>query len=162
MRFSIGAAEMLLSTTVVAVLLASGLDVREASAQSGSDSAAATAGRLVGAWDLLDWRTTDASGDVRFPYGEEAQGQVTYSADGRMSAHLMRPPENPADAPRQFLSYWGTFSVDAAAHTVTHHVIGSDQANWIGSEQVRGYVFEGDDRLVLSLGSNRLTWVRAR
>ena len=152
MRLDIGIAILTVLTTI-------GLDVRGAEAQS---STAALMDPFLGAWDLVDWRTTDAAGNVRFPYGEEAQGQVTYSADGRMSAHLMRPPEDPADAPPQYLAYWGTFSVDPSARTVTHHVIGSDQRNWIGSDQVRGYEFQGDDRLVLSLGSNRLTWVRAR
>lgn len=118
--------------------------------------------RFVGGWELIDWRTTTNTGGVGFPYGENAQGQITYSANGRMSAHLMRPPEDPADAPPQYLGYWGSFSLDVAGGTVTHHVVGSDQANWIGSDQVRGFRFEGADRLVLSLGSNRLTWVRAR
>lgn len=91
-----------------------------------------------------------------------ASTSVTYSADGRMSAHLMRPPDDPAEAPAQYLGYWGTFTVDASARTITHHVIKSDQRNWIGSDQVRGFEFVGGDRLILSLGSNRLTWVRAR
>jgi len=146
---------------VLAVLAAVSLGTDRVDAQE-HDAAPALVARFIGAWDLVDWRTTDAAGTVRFPYGEAAQGQVTYSADGRMSAHLMRPPDDPADAPSQYLSYWGTFSVDDGARTVTHHVIGSDQRSWIGSDQVRGYEFQGDDRLVLSLGSNRLTWVRAR
>ena len=144
---------------VLTVLIAAGLDVRGATAQTSGSS---LMDPFLGAWELVDWRTTDASGTVRFPYGENAQGQVTYSADGRMSAHLMRPPEDPADAPPQYLGYWGTFSVDASSQTVTHHVIGSDQRNWIGSNQVRGFEFVTADRLILSLGSNRLTWERAR
>jgi len=152
MRVDIGIA-------VLAVLVATGLDLRGAAAQA---PASPVTDPFLGAWELVDWRTTDAAGTVRFPYGENAQGQVTYSPDGRMSAHLMRPPENPADAPEQYLAYWGTFTVDAAARTVTHHVIGSDQRNWIGSDQVRVFEFVESDRLILSLGANRLTWVRAR
>jgi hypothetical protein len=144
---------------ILTVLATAGLDVRSAAAQ---DSSAAAIDPFLGAWDLVDWRTTDATGTVRFPYGEDAQGQITYSPDGRMSAHLMRPPEDPADAPPQYLAYWGRFTVDASTRTVTHHVIGSDQRNWIGSNQVRGFEFVDSDRLILSLGSNRLTWVRAR
>ena len=148
-------ARLFLPALALLVLVAA--DARETEAQG-----ALTVDRFVGAWELVDWRATDAAGTVRFPYGEDAQGQVTYSANGRMSAHLMRPPADPADAPPQHLSYWGRFSVDVEAGTVTHHVIGSDQNNWIGSDQVRQFAFEGDDRLVLSLGSNRLTWERAR
>jgi hypothetical protein len=118
--------------------------------------------RFTGTWDLVDWRTTSAAGEVRFPYGEGAQGQLIYTVDGRMSAHLMNPPADPSEAPLQHLAYWGTVTLDVQAGTVTHHVLGSNQANWIGSAQVRAFSFQGDDRLVLSLGSNRLTWVRVR
>lgn len=146
----------------MALLALGGFGASPGVAQSAGAGASISIDRFVGAWELVDWRATTASGEVRFPYGENAQGQITYSGNGRMSAHLMRPPDDPADAPPQYLSYWGRFSLDDAAGTVTHHVVGSDQANWIGSEQVRGFSFEGDDRLVLSLGSNRLTWVRVR
>jgi hypothetical protein len=162
MRFGARPGGLRLSTAVLAALIATGLDACQTSGQSGGTSSAATTERFIGAWDLIEWRVTDGSGNVRYPYGEDARGQVTYSVDGRMSAHLMRPPSDPADAPPQYLSYWGTFSVDARARTVTHHVMGSDQANWIGSDQVRGFAFDGGDRLILSLGSNRLTWVRVR
>ena len=144
---------------LLALVAALAVDHREADAQA---AASASADRFLGAWELVDWRTTDGAGTVRFPYSEGAQGQITYSADGRMSAHLMRPPEDPADAPPQYLGYWGTFSLQPAEGTVTHHVIGSTQENWIGSDQVRRFSFEGDDRLVLALGSNRLTWERVR
>ncbi|MGD8602391.1 MAG: lipocalin-like domain-containing protein [Gemmatimonadota bacterium] len=143
----------------LALLVTLAVDQHAAEAQS-TDAVAVA--RFLGAWELVDWRATDGTGTVRFPYGESAQGQITYSADGRMSAHLMRPPENPADAPPQHLSYWGTFSLQTAEGTVTHHVIGSSQANWIGSDQVRRFTFEGDDRLILALGTNRLTWERVR
>ena len=140
------------------VLLAS-LAGTPAASQS---SAGPVADRFIGAWELVDWRTVDDAGVVRFPYGEEAQGQISYALNGRMSAHLMRPPEDPSDAPPQHLAYWGRFSVDESAGTVTHHVIGADRPNWIGSDQVRGYEFLGNGLMVLSLGSNRLTWERVR
>jgi hypothetical protein len=144
-------------TFLIAVLaLAFGAEVGVAQARDGSPSV----DRFLGSWELIDWRATTPDGTVRFPYGPDAQGQLTYTADGRMSAHLMHPPDDPADAPIQHLAYWGTFSLDVPAGTVTHHVIGSSAANWIGSDQVREFSFESDGSLVLSLGSNRLTWVR--
>lgn len=115
--------------------------------------------RFVGAWELVDWRATDESGSVRFPYGENAQGQIAYTANGRMSAHLMRPLD---EEPRQHLSYWGGFTIDTDAETVTHHVVGSSQESFVGTDLVREYVFQGADRLVLIAGSNRLTWRRVR
>lgn len=117
--------------------------------------------RFLGSWELIEWVATNQQGQTVHPYGENARGQITYTADGRMSAHLMRPPADPADAPPQHLAYWGTFSLQAAAGTITHHVIGADAPNWIGSDQVRRFRFEGPDRLVLSLGQQHLTWRRA-
>lgn len=118
--------------------------------------------RFLGSWELVQWTATNQQGETTYPYGEDAEGQITYTADGRMSAHLMRPPADPADTPPQHLAYWGTFSLQAAAGTVTHHVIGADRSSWIGSDQVRQFRFEGQDRLVLSLGQQHLTWQRAR
>lgn len=143
-----------------ALLVALGCVAADAVAQARAETV--TVERFLGSWELVDWRTTSGAGEVDFPYGENARGQITYTPDGRMSAHLMRPPEDPSDEPPQHLAYWGTFSLQAADGTVTHHVIGADRRNWIGSDQVRSFEFVGDDRLVLALGSNRLTWERAR
>ncbi|MDH3205668.1 MAG: lipocalin-like domain-containing protein [Gemmatimonadota bacterium] len=155
----LGYAKLRLAAVSAVALLVFAAAATPGRAQAARDAPVAMQ-RFVGAWDLVDWRTTSSTGEVAFPYGENAKGRITYSVEGGMSAHLMRPPADPADAPRQYLGYWGTFSLDTAARTVTHHVVGSDQANWIGSDQVRGFRFEGSDRLVLSLGSNQLTWVR--
>lgn len=129
---------------------------------SGGAGAVVTVDQFLGSWELVEWVAVNPRGETTHPYGENAQGQITYTADGRMSAHLMRPPENPSDAPPQHLAYWGTFSLQAEAGTVTHHVIGADARNWIGSDQVRQFRFEGPDRLILSLGQQHLTWRRAR
>ena len=125
--------------------------------------ATAQVDRFVGAWSLVDWRNTNADGETVFPYGENPAGQLIYTSTGRMAAHLMRPPEDPSEAPRQFIAYWGTYSVDVGAQAVTHHVQGADRPRWIGTDQVRPFTFEGEDRLVLSPGGqSRLTWVRVR
>jgi hypothetical protein len=117
--------------------------------------------RFLGSWELVEWVSTDQRGQTTHPFGESAQGQISYTADGRMSAHLMRPPSDPADTPPQHLAYWGRFTVSSAAATVTHHVMGADRPNWIGSDQVRQFRFEGPDRLILFLGQQHLTWRRA-
>lgn len=122
-----------------------------------------TAERFVGAWTLEEWRSTDESGAVRFPYGEDAAGQIVYTATGRMSASLMSRPDDPAAAPEGFLAYWGSYVVDDAAGTVTHQVVGANRGEgWIGSDQVRAFEFQGEDVLILSVGQARLTWRRVR
>ena len=48
-----------------------------------------------------------------------------------------------------FIGYYGSFTVDSAAGTVTHTLEVASIPNWVGSEQVRFFEFDGD-RLTLS------------
>ena len=71
---------------------------------------------FLGAWELVDWRIVQPSGEVTFPYGEEARGQIVYTDGGRMSAHLMQlsdGSEGSADVDGsgfQSFHYWGDFN----------------------------------------------------
>jgi hypothetical protein len=79
-----------------------------------------------------------------------------------MAAQIMRPGRPPfASGDRQrgtdaevraahdgYLAYWGTWDVDPARGTVTHHVRGSLFPNWVGQDQVRAFTLDGD-RLTL-------------
>jgi Lipocalin-like domain len=47
------------------------------------------------------------------------------------------------------VSYFGTYTVDPSAGTVTHHVRGASYPNWIGHDQIRYYRIDGP-HLVLS------------
>lgn len=149
----------LLASAAAALVLPA--EVRAQSDRLGQETLAVAA-RFLGAWELVRWSSVGADGRTTFPFGENARGQISYTPNGRMSAHLMRPPDDPSQAPPQHLSYWGTYDVDAAAGTITHRVLGADRANWIGTDQVRRFRFEGDDVLVLSLGAQDLVWRRAR
>jgi hypothetical protein len=151
------------ASALVLSALALGAVAAGATPLAGQESAGnVSVDRFLGSWELVEWIATNQRGATTYPYGEDAQGQISYTADGRMSAHLMSPPEDPADAPPQHLAYWGTFTLQPAAGTVTHHVMGADRPNWIGSDQVRQFRFAGQDRLVLSVGQQHLTWQRAR
>ena len=130
--------------------------------------------RLIGAWKLLSLEVS-VDGDVLHPYGEHPIGRLTYDEAGRMSAHVMKPgrkssiddPDAIADAScdelRQiadgYLSYYGTFTLDEASRTVTHHVESCSLPAWIGTDQPRQYEFVGA-HLALSAGSTRLVWER--
>jgi hypothetical protein len=46
-------------------------------------------------------------------------------------------------------SYFGTYTIDPSARTVTHHVRGASYPNWIGHDQIRYYRIDGS-HLVLS------------
>ncbi len=113
---------------------------------------------LVGAWTLVSWERTAADGTVTHPYGPDAAGQIVYTADGRMSAQLMRPGREFADQESLtaqdvlggFFSYYGTYTVDLEQNVVTHHVEGALLPRWVGSRRPRAFEFNGPDLITLS------------
>ena len=117
---------------------------------------------FVGAWSLASWESRSAAGVVTLPYDGNPAGQITYTADGRMSAQLMqagRAFPDAAEATGQemrdailggFFSYYGDYSVDMEAGVVTHHVEGALLPGWVGSDRPRSFTFDGRDRLILS------------
>ncbi len=137
---------------------------------------------LVGGWDLLDWRI-ETTGDQApsHPFGEDAQGQIMYTADGRMSAVIARAGRRPLStpSPRQasaaecreaftsFFCYAGTWHLEA--QTVVHRLSLALNPAMLGTEQRREAQLAGD-RLELSaresLGGgrercHRIVWQRA-
>ena len=117
---------------------------------------------LVGTWRLVSWVQADPAGELVHPYGEAPEGQIMYTTDGQMSAQLMNPGADLAEATgsgaegiigqamRSYFAYYGTYTVDASAGTVTHHVRGSLAPTWIGTDQVRAFEFLSANRLQLS------------
>lgn len=117
--------------------------------------------RFIGAWRLLSWENRGADGRVTYPFGPDASGYITYTADGHMSVAITqtkRPrfaaddllggsAEERAMAAASYVSYAGTYEV--GEDTVTHHIEVSLFPNWAGAEQQRFYSFDGD-RLTLS------------
>src|SRR4051812_39586220 len=101
-------------------------------------------------------------GSKRLPFGERALGQVVYTADGRMSAQLVSadraafasddyrgaPVEVCAEAFQQYFGYFGSYTVDAGAATVTHFIEGAWFPNLENKAQVRTIRRESD-RLIL-------------
>ena len=80
-------------------------------------------------------------------------------------------PEEYAAEAQTYFAYAGTFEVNEAAGTVTHHMAVSLFPGWVGDGQVRVVELDGD-RLVLRsaaplmsggrLVTMRLSWERAR
>jgi Lipocalin-like domain len=133
---------------------------------------------LVGAWSLLECAEILPDGSRRLPFGDHALGQVIYTADGRMSAQLVRADDRPAfasddyrgapvdvvaEAFQQYFGYFGRYTVDASAGTVTHFIEGAWFPNLENTAQVRTFRFEAD-RLILEAatpwGVIRNTWRR--
>ncbi len=117
---------------------------------------------FVGTWQLADSYSQKPSGRTAFPLGEKVIGRINYDAAGNMAAQLMaegrapfssRDPREVADseyraAYQSYTGYFGTYTVDPQAGTVTHHVLGASVPGWPGHDQVRFYEF-GDDTLTL-------------
>ena len=117
---------------------------------------------MVGTWRLVSFVSPDSTGQQRPVWGEHPTGLIVYTADGHVSAQLYDPrrprageiaKETPS-APAQpgysgLYTYFGTFSVDTKARTVSHHVEGAMAPDWIGRTLVRAYRFIGPDRLEL-------------
>ena len=140
------------------------------------------AASFVGSWRLESWTT--AEGAARCGGEARPTGQIMYSLDGHMSAQLGCPEpttaasgggEETADGEddeeltveearrqmtRRHFSYYGRYTVDPDARTVTHHVLGSVSPGWVGEDRIRSYSFETDDRLMLDADGAKLVWLR--
>jgi len=111
--------------------------------------------RLIGSWRYL--RTTfDGKPDPA--RGVNPKGIIMYDALGNMACHVAPDrevpragkeptPEEAKAALANHIAYFGTYSVDENARTVTHHRLGSVQPGDKG-DVMRGYEFV-EDRLIL-------------
>ncbi len=160
-----------IACVVAAVLV---LSMPRPSAQSG---AAPARERLLGAWQLVSYQILDPNGGPSRP-GAYDVGRITYDRSGQMSAQLMhstnkaaQPPATDADratAYRRYIGYFGPFTVDEAKGMVTHHVAGSSNPSFVGTNLVRYYAFSADgNSLTLSIRSGdrvtqALQWERIR
>jgi hypothetical protein len=108
---------------------------------------------LLGTWKLKSYVVTTPAGARSTPYGENPEGYINYSADGRMqvigTAIPRRAPtgSNPPNEERAVLydtmfAYAGSYSVDGGK--VSHHVDISWNEVWTGTEQVRHFEVKDD------------------
>lgn len=134
---------------------------------------------LIGAWSLLECAELLQDGSKRLPLGDHALGQVIYTADGRMSAQLVRagrapfpsddyreaPVEAVAETFQLYVGHFGRYEVDVAAATVTHFIEGAMAPNLENKAEVRSFRLEGE-RLILEAatpwGFIRNTWIKVR
>jgi hypothetical protein len=57
---------------------------------------------------------------------------------------LVHTPEELQEAFDGYFGYFGTYTVDETAHTVTHHIAGASFPNFVGTDQRRYFVLSGD------------------
>jgi hypothetical protein len=121
--------------------------------------ASTAAQRIVGTWQLMTRTVTRADGTtiVDPVLGEKPTGRLVYDASGAMMLQMMRGGRKDAistpsatrdkTSPRVILgydSYFGRYTVDEKAGTLTHHVEGSLFPEDLGSDWVRPFTLEGD------------------
>jgi len=127
---------------------------------------------IGGGWRLISFENHDSDGRVHLPYGPAPVGYILYTADGRMSATVMRGDRTPfAGEPRrgegtaekarafeEYLSYVGRYTF--LGERVIHHVEISLWPGWIGADLERLAEFR-DERLILrTVPSEDDTWPR--
>ena len=121
---------------------------------------------LVGTWRLVSVETIRPNGEVIYPfYGRHPEGLLIYDRSGWMSVQIVSDPKPtvPTSSSREgflaapaadkvtavngYYAYYGTWTFDASAQTVTHHI---QQSLYPGEKET-----DGLRRLLLE--GNRLT-----
>ena len=108
--------------------------------------------RLIGAWHLV---RIEAPGPDGKPMSiPQPAGMLIYTRDGHMSVQLMYPKAASALSNEYvqdgYEAYFGSYEVDEAAHTVTHHVWGSVTRDLlVGKDLPRVFRFTEDGHLIL-------------
>lgn len=109
--------------------------------------------RLIGTWRLVAQYTDYPDGRRVETRGPNPVGIIMYDALGNMSVQLMRTDDRAGDyydlrelatGLEGYHAYFGTYTVDETAQTVTHHIVGAAYPGYRGSDQVRHYAFDGD------------------
>jgi len=108
--------------------------------------------RLIGAWHLERIDSPEPDGkpsDIPQP-----KGMLIYTRDGHMSVQLMYPKSANAQSNQYVLdgyeASFGSYDVDEAKHTLTHHVQGSNTRDLlVGKDLPRVYQFTADGKLII-------------
>jgi Lipocalin-like domain len=124
--------------------------------------------RLVGSWRYVG---TTYDGNAVQTRGVNPKGIIMYDGHGYMACHVapdrevtkagIEPtPEEAKAALANHIAYFGTYSLDEKARTVTHHRLGSIQPSDKG-DVVRGYEFGGRRLILHPVGTRQeVIWER--
>lgn len=118
---------------------------------------------LNGAWQLVSVDTVRPNGEVIHPfYGEHPHGLIVYDNSGWMAVQIVSdpPPSVPAGSSRDefrnapaaekaiaadgYYAYYGPYTVDERASTVTHHLREALYPGERGVNFVRHYTIMGE------------------
>jgi hypothetical protein len=119
--------------------------------------------KFLGAWRLV---SIEGNPPGRTNFYDRPTGLIMYDPSGHMSVNIVlkadRKPfapytkgvltattEEKATAFDSYAAYFGTFTVDAKAGTVSHHLENNLIPGRQGTDNVRWFEFQGDNRLYL-------------
>jgi Lipocalin-like domain len=126
--------------------------------------------RLIGSWRHIG---SMVNGQPRPGQGAHPKGIIIYDTHGHMACQVApdRVVSKAGDKPTGeealaaldgHIAYFGTYSVDDKARTVTHHRLGSVQPGDKG-DLVRGYEFSGNRLILRPLGTKtEVIWERIK
>ena len=130
--------------------------------------------KFIGTWRLISIETDTLGRLAR--RGANPTGYIYYDATGHMAAQIQPDRKRPSwgsdktpsgeealEAVTGYVAYFGTFKVDPAARTVTHHREGA--LNFDVVDYVRRYEFLAGDQIALmpvDRPGYRLVWERVR
>ena len=116
--------------------------------------------RILGAWRLI---SIEGNSRLRsIPY-DRPTGMIIYYASGHVAVQIAAIgdrklfakgvaaatlPEKAA-AFDSYIAYYGTYTIDAKAGTIIHHLQDSLNPDLRGRDLVRYFEFQGDDRILL-------------
>jgi hypothetical protein len=147
----------------------------------GVEAVAQTAKDIAGTWMLVSV-TLEQDGKKTDFYGPNPQGRATFDPNGRLSVIITRsdlpkfasnnrqagtPEENKAVV-QGSIFYFGTYTVDEAAKTLSYHIESCSFPNWNGTDRKHSFNISGDELNLTSstsstgTGSNQQIWERAQ
>jgi hypothetical protein len=121
--------------------------------------------QIVGVWKLVpnEFKYSYSDGEISYPFGLNATGQLIYTSNNYMSAQLMQPDrrifassiinkatsEEVTESFRGYIAYYGTYELKEEQGIIVHHIKGSYFPNWVGQDLERYFLFS-DNRLTLN------------
>lgn len=119
--------------------------------------------RLIGAWHLVSLEAPGPDGKIAAVPG--LKGTLIYTRDGHMSVQIMYP-ESQSSLTNDYVlngyeASFGSYDVNEAAHTLTHHVQGSITRQLVGKDLTRSYRFSGGRLIIRSVRPDEhwsVTW----
>jgi len=120
--------------------------------------------KFIGAWRLV---SIEGNSPGRTNFYDRPTGLIMYDSSGRVCVNIVLQADRKPFAPytkellsatteekaatfEGYLAYFDTYTVDAKAGTVAHHLEDSLVPGRRGTDNIRWFEFQGDDRLLLT------------